>query len=81
MLRPLQRSTPSFETASVKAVRSAGSDGKRFSLQLLLALQKLLTMPIGRIGNYAGKGADYSSGSQNIEHTKKSKSLPLPAVL
>ena len=28
-------------------------------------------MPIGRIGNYAGKGADYSSGSQNIEHTKK----------
>jgi len=25
-------------------------------------------MPIGKIGNTAGKGADYSAGSQNIQH-------------
>ena len=25
-------------------------------------------MPIGKIGTTAGKGADYSAGSQNIQH-------------
>ena len=33
-------------------------------------------MPIGKIGGYAGKGGDYSSGSQNIDASKKSKSGP-----
>lgn len=28
-------------------------------------------MPIGKIGGYAGKGGDYSSGSQNIDASKK----------
>ena len=32
-------------------------------------------MPIGKISNTAGKGADYSAGSQNIQHTvQQSKS-------
>ena len=28
-------------------------------------------MPIGKIGSTAGKGADYSAGSQNIQHAGK----------
>ena len=28
-------------------------------------------MPIGKIGATAGKGADYSAGSQNIQHNGK----------
>ena len=38
-------------------------------------------MPIGKISNTAGKGADYSAGSQNIQHTvqqsKSRRQLPL----
>ena len=26
-------------------------------------------MPVGKIGGYAGKGADYSAGNVNIQHT------------
>ena len=28
-------------------------------------------MPIGKLANTAGKGADYSAGSQNIQHAGK----------
>ncbi len=26
-------------------------------------------MPIGKIGGYAGKGGDYSSGNVNVDHS------------
>ena len=26
-------------------------------------------MPIGKLGGYAGKGGDYSSGNVNVQHT------------
>ena len=37
-------------------------------------------MPIGKIGTTAGKGADYSAGSQNIEHAGKYRCIEVAMV-